>query len=49
MDKRMMDKINEAMKANGKRELSLDEMDRSVAAGRIITHWQMGHALLNWN
>ncbi len=27
MDKDMMDKVNEAMKVNGKRELSLDEMD----------------------
>jgi hypothetical protein len=32
MDKDMMDKVNEAMKANGMRELSLDEMDK-VAGG----------------
>jgi len=28
MEKEMMDKINEVLKANGKRELSLDEMDK---------------------
>ena len=28
MDKEMMAKVNEAMKANGMRELSLDEMDK---------------------
>lgn len=28
MDKEMLDKINAAMKASGKRELSLDEMDK---------------------
>ena len=30
MDKEMMDKINEVLKANGKRELSMDEMDKVV-------------------
>ena len=28
MDKEMMEKVNEVLKAHGKRELSLDEMDR---------------------
>ena len=28
MDKEIMDKVNEMMKAHGKRELSLDEMDK---------------------
>ena len=28
MDKEMLDKINEVLKANGTRELSLDEMDK---------------------
>ena len=28
MDKELMDKMNEALKANGKRELSLDDMDK---------------------
>ena len=28
MDKEMMGKVNELLKANGKRELSLDEMDK---------------------
>ena len=28
MDKDMMDKVNEVLKAHGKRELNLDEMDR---------------------
>ena len=28
MDKELMDKMNEALKANGKRELTLDEMDK---------------------
>ena len=30
MDKEMMGKVNELLKANGKRELSLDEMDKVV-------------------
>ncbi len=30
MDKEMMDKINEVLKANGKRELSMDELDKVV-------------------
>ena len=30
MDKDMMAKINEALKANGRRELSMDEMDKVV-------------------
>ena len=30
MDKDMMAKINEALKANGKRELSLDDLDKVV-------------------
>ena len=34
MDKDMMDKVNEAMKANGMRELSLDEMDK-VSGGNM--------------
>ena len=28
MDKEMMEKVNEVMKAHGKRELSMDEMDQ---------------------
>ena len=30
MDKEMMDKVNEILKKNGKRELSLDELDKVV-------------------
>ena len=30
MDKEMMAKVNEVMKANGKRELSMDELDKVV-------------------
>ena len=30
MDKEMMDKINEVLKAHGKRELSMDELDQVV-------------------
>ena len=33
MDKKMMDKVNEMLKANGKRELSLDEMDKVSGGG----------------
>ena len=35
MDKKMMDKMNEALKANGKRELSLDEMDKVSGGGKM--------------
>ena len=34
MDKEMMAKVNEVLKANGRRELSLDEMDK-VSGGNV--------------
>ena len=33
MDKELMDKMNEALKVNGKRELSMDEMDKVSGGG----------------
>ncbi len=30
MDKEMMEKVNEFLKANGKRELTMDELDQVV-------------------
>ena len=38
MEKEMMDKINEVLKANGKRELSMDEMDK-VSDGVCIMEY----------
>ena len=35
MDKDMMAKINEALKANGRRELSLDELDKVTGGGKL--------------
>ena len=37
MDKEMMDKINEILKAKGKRELSMDELDKVVGGSENYT------------
>ena len=37
MDKELMDKMNEALKANGKRELSLDEMDKVSGGNTAVS------------
>ena len=34
MNKEMLDKINEVLKANGKRELSPDELEKIVGGGK---------------
>ncbi len=51
MDKELMAKINEALKANGRRELSMDDLDKVVGGESTgnITHWQMGQLLLKEN
>ena len=37
MDKEMMDKINEVMKAHGKRELNMDELEKVVGGSENYT------------
>ena len=47
MKKEMMDKINEVLKAKGKRELSLDEMDK-VSGGNMWTEMGYGEFTDFW-
>ena len=39
MEKEMMDKVNELLKANGKRELSMDEMDKVVGGENCLEYY----------
>jgi len=41
MDKELMDKMNEALKANGKRELSLDEMDKVSGGNQGLEYYTL--------
>ncbi len=36
MEKEMMEKVNEILKANGRRELSMDELDKVTGGGLLI-------------
>ena len=38
MEKEMMEKVNEILKANGKRELSMDELDKVVGGDQPIIY-----------
>ena len=42
MDKEIMDKVNEMMKASGRRELSMDEMDQVVGGADAHDVWING-------
>ena len=46
MDKEMMEKVNEVLKARGKRELSMDEMDR-VSGGQTCKRDGVYYIVLN--
>ncbi len=49
MDKEMMDKVNEYLKANGKRELSMDELEKVAGGQDTVTVFgaEMDEAFFN--